>query len=205
MTFLIYGASKGRGDGIGRSVARLLRDRGHGVHGLCRDEAKAREETGFPMEALDIGTPEGAGRLRGLVRELDPDVVWSACGTGHAEPVWEIGEGAVEETIEANVRRNIQFARICSASCLDGGPHLVLTGSVAGLEPAAGASVYAGTKGFVVSFVRGMVAEYARNGNRPKISLLSLPPMRGLGARVVADALEYLGAQSLSMEIHIRR
>ena len=42
MTFLIYGATKGKGSGIGRSVALLLQGKGHKVHGLCRDEAKAR-------------------------------------------------------------------------------------------------------------------------------------------------------------------
>ena len=41
MRFLVYGATRGRGDGIGRSVALALRQRGHEVLALCRDPAKA--------------------------------------------------------------------------------------------------------------------------------------------------------------------
>ena len=105
--------------------------------------------------------------------------------------------------MDANVRNNILFSRICGPSCLDGGPHLVLTGSVAGVVAGTGASVYAGVKGFLVSFVRSMVIEHSKHGHNPKISLLVPPAMRGISLNVIVEALEYLGAQPRSIELHI--
>ena len=203
MTFLIYGATKGKGSGIGRSVALLLQGKGHKVHGLCRDEAKARAESEFPLEALDIRTKEGADRLLELVRTLDPDVIWSACGAGHGEPLWTLPEQAMEEMIDANIRNNILFCKICAPSCIDGGPHLILTASVAGTLVGEGAAVYAGTKGFLTPFVRGQRAEYGRQGHNAKISLLLLHSARLTGLEVIADAVEFIGRQSRAMELLI--
>ena len=54
MRFLIYGATKGRGDGIGHSTALALKARGHEVFGLCRDAEKAAAERDLQLEAVDI-------------------------------------------------------------------------------------------------------------------------------------------------------
>jgi len=203
MKFLIYGATKGRGSGLGRLVAVTLRERGHEVRGLCRDPKKAAEEKNFPLECVALGTEAGRARIKELMREVDPDVVWSACGCGHAEPLWALPEAALEEMIEANVRQNMLLCQTCAPSCLDGGPHLILTGSVAGVLDGEGAAAYAGTKGFLLPFVRAQLREYARQNHRAKISLLLLHSVQRTGVEVVADALEFIGKQSRALELLI--
>lgn len=206
MNYLIYGVTKGRGDGLGRSVALSLLKRGHQVQGLCRNADKATAEKDFPLEAVDVLTETGQKRIKQLIQEVDPDVIWSACGAGYGEPLWSLPEKAIEEMIEANIRNNILFCKTCAPSCLDAGPHLILTGSVAAvLDGVGGAAVYAGSKGFLLPFVRGQRGEYARQGqtHNAKISLLVLPAIRMSGVEVVANAVEFIGGQTRSIELLI--
>jgi len=203
MRFLVYGATRGRGDGIGRFASLALRERGHEVTALCRDKGKAARERELALEALDVYSPSGQARLKELIRELQPDVVWSACGAGYPGPLWSASDEEIAQTIEANVRCNVLFCRACAPSCLDGGPHLILTGSVAGVLEGTGAALYAGTKGFLVPFVRGQRAEYRRQGHNPKISLLLLSSVHATGLEVVVESLELVGRQSVSMEVLI--
>ncbi len=203
MKCLIYGATKGRGDGIGRSVAILLQKRGHEVRGLCRDPQKAGKETEFPIEALDLSTDSGDERLKAIIREFNPDAIWSACGAGFASPLWTMPITEIDQLIDANVRNNVLFSRICAPSCLDGGPHLILTGSIAGVLGETGAAVYSGVKCFLIPFARWQRLEYRRQGHNLKLTVLLLNAVRGTGLEVVADALEFAGRQSRSMEILI--
>ena len=163
MRFLVYGATKGRGDGIGRSVSLALRERGHEVFALCRDPDKVAEERELDLETLDLYSPLGQSRLKELIRDFEPDVIWSACGVGFPDPLWSLGDDEVEQMIEANVRNNVVLCRTCAPSCLDGGPHLILTGSVAGVLEGVGTALYSGVKGFLVPFARGQRAEYRRH------------------------------------------
>ena len=201
MKFLIYGATKGRGDGIGRTVACSLAERGHEVRGLCRDPEKAEKESDFPLEAVELPSAEGQQRIKDLITEFDPDVIWSACGVGYDTPLWQMPDGEIEDLIDANVRNNVLFCCACAPSCLDGGPHLILTGSVASVLKGAGAALYAGVKGFLIPFVRGQRAEYRRQGHKPKISLLMLHSVQLTGVDIVVDAVEFVGKQASSIEM----
>ncbi|MBI4557788.1 MAG: SDR family oxidoreductase [Candidatus Hydrogenedentes bacterium] len=201
MKFLIYGATKGRGDGLRRTVALSLLKKGHDVSGLCRDKTKADAEREFPLQALDLLTEMGPQRVKELIRENDPDVIWSTCGTGYATPLWSMPEAEIEEMLDANIRKTVAFCKICAPSCVNGGPHLVLTGSVVGVLEGVGTSVYSGMKGFLVPFVRGQRNEYKRQGHKPRISLLLLQSVRLTEIDVVVDALEFIGRQSSSLEI----
>lgn len=203
MRFLVYGATRGRGDGIGLSVSLALRQRGHEVFGLCRDPAKAAEESELDLEALDLYSTEGQSRLKQLIIDLEPDVIWSACGTGVPDPLWSIGDDEIEEMIEANVRNNVLLCRTCAPSCLDGGPHLILTGSVAGELEGVGTALYSGVKGFLIPFTRGQRTEYRRQGKNPKLSILLLNSVRNTGMEIVVDAVEFVGRQSHSIELLI--
>jgi short-subunit dehydrogenase len=201
MKFLIYGVTKGRGDGIGRAVALQLQTRGHEVLGLCRDAEKAAKTEDIKVEAIDIGEEPGIDRLKTIIRDFDPDVIWSACGTGASSPLWSTPIPEIDDMLDANVRKNILFSLACAPSCIDGGPHLVLTGSIAGVLSDQGAAVYSGTKGFLQPFVRGQRHEYKRQGYNAKISLLLLNAVRVTGIDIVTDALEFIGRQSRSLEI----
>lgn len=203
MKFLIYGVTKGRGDGIGRAVALQLQTRGHEVWGLCRDREKASATTDIKVEAIDIATDAGTDRLKAIIREFDPDVIWSACGAGVSSPLWATPIQEIDNMIDANVRKSILFSLACAPSCIDGGPHLVLTGSVAGVLSDQGAAVYSGTKGFLQPFARAQRNEYRRQGHNAKISLLLLNAVRATGIEIVTDALEFIGRQSRSLEILI--
>jgi short-subunit dehydrogenase len=203
MKFLIYGATKGRGDGLGQAVALKLLERGHQVWGLCRNPEKTAQQKKFPLEAVDLASEAGQTRIKQLIAEIDPDAIWSACGCGYADPLWTMPSVAIEEMIDANVRNNISFSKTCAPSCLDGGPHLILTGSAVGAVGGPGASVYAGVKGFLSPFVRGQRAEYSRQSHNAKISLLLLHSIGPIGAGVVAEAVEFIGRQPRAMELLI--
>ena len=200
MKFLIYGVTKGRGDGIGRTVALQLQDRGHEIWGLCRDTGKAAATTDIKVEAIDIGTDCGIDRLKEILREFNPDVIWSACGTGSSSPVWVTPMQEIENMIDANIRNILIFCKACAPSCIDGGPHLVLTGSVAAII-AEGAAVYSGTKGFLLPFVRSMRTEFLRQGRKARISTLVLPRMRDLGADAITSTLEFLAMQPRGVDV----
>ena len=203
MRIIVYGATRGRGDGIGHSVALALRERDHEVTALCRNPAKVVDERELDLEALDLYSAEGQRRLKQLMRDVEPDVIWSACGAGIPDPLWSIGDDEIEELIDANVRNNVLLCRTCAPSCLDGGPHLILTGSVAGVLDGVGTALYSGVKGFLIPFVRGQRAEYRRQGHNPKISLLLLNAVRTTGIEIVVDAVEFVGKQSHSTELLI--
>ena len=87
MRIIVYGATKGRGDGIGRSASLALQRRGHEVVALCRNPAKAAEESELDIESLDLYSPSGQSRLKELIRDVEPDVIWSACGAGFPDPL----------------------------------------------------------------------------------------------------------------------
>jgi NADP-dependent 3-hydroxy acid dehydrogenase YdfG len=201
MKFLIYGATKGRGDGMGQTVALALIERGHKVWGVCRDAEKAAKETKFPLQAINLLTEEGQNRIKALIQEIVPDVIWTACGTGFSEPLWTLPMEASDEMIEANIRNNIVFCKTCAPSCLTGGPHLVLTGSVAGVISGSGASVYGGTKAFLTMLARGARKEFQRQGRMSRISVIALPRIRDLGIEAVASTLEFLAGQPRGMEL----
>jgi len=203
MRFLVYGATKGRGDGIGRSVSLALLQRGHEVFAVCRDPAKAAEEHELDIESLDLYSPSGQSRLKELIRDAEPDVIWSACGVGFPDPLWSLGDHEINEMIEANVRNNVVLCRTCAPSCLDGGPHLILTGSVAGALEGVGTALYSGVKGFLIPFARGQRAEYRRQGHNPKLSVLMLNAVRHTGLEIVVDAVEFVGRQGHSIELLI--
>lgn len=203
MRFLVYGATKGRGDGIGQAVALKLLERGHEIWGVCRSAAKAARQGSFPLEAVDLASEAGQKRIKELIGEIDPDAIWSACGSGYGDPLWALPQQIIEEMIDANVRNNILFCKTCAPSCLDGGPHLILTGSLAGAHDGTSAAVYAGAKAFLGGFVRAQRAEYARQNHNAKISLLQLNAVRIVGLEVVADAIEFLGQQPRAMELLI--
>ena len=105
--------------------------------------------------------------------------------------------------IDANVRNNLLFCRTCAPSCLDGGPHLILTGSIAGVMPGIGSAAYAGTKGFLLPFARGQRLEYRQQGHNAKISVLLLPAVRSIGIEAVTNTVEFVAGQSRSVEVLI--
>lgn len=188
---------------MGRQVGACLVSRGHCVLGLCRNPDKACQPAPFPLEAVDIYSGTGSDRLKTLIQEQDPEAIWWAAGTGYGDPFWSMPDQFIQEMIEANIRNLVYFCRLCAPSCLDGGPQLILTGSIAGIRDGVGAALYAGVKGFVIPFVRGQLNEYARQGHHAKISVLALQASQVTGIDFIADAVEYLGRQPRAIELVI--
>lgn len=203
MKFIIYGATHGIGDGLGRQVGSHLIERGHQVLGLCRSPEKALQPSPFPLEAVDILSEAGSNRIKALINEQSPDAIWWAAGVGYGDPFWIMPDSAIDDMIESNVLNLARFCRTCAPSCLDGGPHLILTGSIAGVVDGVGAALYAGLKGFLIPFVRGQQNEYSRQGHNPKLSVLALQASRITGTKIIADAVEFIGRQSRAIEILI--
>ncbi len=204
LKYLVYGATHGRGSGIGATVSGILLDRGHEILGLCRSQEKAASAAPFPLETLDMHSPNSEECLKGFLHDWNPDVIWFACGAGFDAPIWEMSDDDIDVTLDANVRVAARFCRACAPSCIDGGPHLILTGSIAGMVNGAGSSFYSGTKAFLVPFSRAQCREFAAHGKQAKVSVLAFNSVQVVGMEAIADALEFIGRQARPVEVLIR-
>jgi 3-oxoacyl-[acyl-carrier protein] reductase len=168
---LITGASTG----IGAAVARAFGSQGArvGVHYNASGEAAqavARdiEAAGGRATALQADV-RNAAALRALVTEFAEaegglDVLINNAGGTHGRtPIEEIDDAHYDRLVDLN-QRSVFVASQAAVPYLRaaGGGAIINTSSIAALSGGSGGlAVYAGTKGFVVSFTRSLAKELA--------------------------------------------
>ena len=167
----------GAGSGIGRSLTRLLAERGAQVHLADRDapavEAGAREvrEAGGRATAhvVDVANAAAVHRLADAVFADGPvDLLCNNAGIGHAGAVVDTPLEDWQRLLEVNVMGVVHgLHAFLPRLVAQGRPaHVVNTASVAGLVPIPGLVPYATTKAAVVGLSRALDAELAPTGVR---------------------------------------
>ena len=157
--------------GIGLAGARRLAAEGGSVVLTGTDEqrlAAAREELpGAEVVADDASRPESGEVLGEVVDRLNGglDGLWLNAGYADVSDVDEVDAEFFDRMVRANVRGPVlQLARL--AGRLNDGASVVVTSSTATYEGAAFASVYAATKGALVSLARSWATSLAPRGIR---------------------------------------
>jgi len=153
MKALVTGAASG----IGRAIAERLASDGYDV--VRADIVPA--EGGL---RLDVSDPEDWRRVAAGLERLDVACLNAGVVTGTGD-LAEMSDEQYRRTVGVNVD-GVVFGLRALLPVLerDGGGRIVVTASLAGLMPAENDPVYAGTKHFLVGFVRSVAPQLAARG-----------------------------------------
>jgi NADP-dependent 3-hydroxy acid dehydrogenase YdfG len=144
-TALVTGASSGIGAATARSLAAVGFEVVAAARRLERLEELAREIGGRAMR-LDVTDPNSIAELAEALPELSV-LVNNAGGALGVEPVAEADEGKWGAMYETNVMGVMRVTKaVLPALERDGGGHIVVLGSVAGVEVYPGGGGYAAAK-----------------------------------------------------------
>jgi NADP-dependent 3-hydroxy acid dehydrogenase YdfG len=142
---LVTGASSGIGEATVRSLAEAGFDVVAAARRLERCEAVAREVGGRAL-ALDVADPDSVAQLAETIPEASV-VVNSAGGALGLEPVAEADEENWRRMYETNVMGVMRVTRtLLPALERSGDGHIVVIGSVAGVEVYPGGAGYTAAK-----------------------------------------------------------
>lgn len=141
---LVTGASSG----IGAAIARTLAAHGLEVHALARRGDRLRglaAETGCVPHRVDLRDRMATEAVLG---GIPVDVLINSAGVSlDRGPLHEADPSAIDEMVETNLRAVLHVTRTVVAGMVARGwGHVVFIGSVAGLYPMPGSSVYSATK-----------------------------------------------------------
>ena len=157
-TALVTGASSG----IGAATVRALAGAGYRTVAAARRLERCRElatEVGGEAMALDVTDPASVEALAEALPEVDV-VVHSAGGALGLEPVAEADEAKWLEMFETNVLGVERVTKaLLPALERGGGGHIVVIGSVAGVEVYPGGAGYTAAKHAVNALTRTLRLE----------------------------------------------
>lgn len=170
-TALITGASTG----IGAAYAERLAHRGHDLVLVARDKARLdalaarlRDETGVAVEVLqaDLTQPNDLIAVETRLSE-DPRIVILVNNAGIAQTgsFVEQTSDSISRMITLNVTALTQLAGAIAPRLIQAGEGAIINiGSVVGLAPEYGMSVYGATKAFVLFLSQGLSHELSPKG-----------------------------------------
>lgn len=167
----------GASGGIGRLVVRRLLDKGHTVIATdvhAPDPTLWPNATGLHCAALDVRSRADWERvLHELVGPLGGvDVMIHLAAVQTAALVADITDEQIDHHIDINLKGGILGARIVTdAMRTQGRGHFVMVGSLAGISPIPGMSLYAASKFGLRGFTLSLLHELA--GSPVKVSLVS--------------------------------
>lgn len=152
--------------GIGAAGARRLVDEGAEVFVTGRRIPGGERHPSMRFIQNDASDPEGGRKLlESLPSEVMLDGLWLNAGFADVASVEEADAQFFDRMMNVNVRGPLlQLAALCSR--LKEGASVVVTSSTAAYEGAAMASVYAATKGALLSLCRCWASALARRGVR---------------------------------------
>jgi 3-oxoacyl-[acyl-carrier protein] reductase len=166
---LVTGGSRG----LGLAVCRQLLAEGHGVvtcsrklaselSGLLQTHPDRLEH--HLVDFAQLGAVAALAKSARLLEGVDGFVANAAIG---AEGLLTLtSEAALRECVEVNLVATMLLAREVVKGMLARGGSLVFVSSVAARTGLAGLSVYAATKGALVSFSRALAREYGQRSIR---------------------------------------
>ena len=151
----------GASSGIGAATVRGLAAAGFHTIAAARRLERCRElaaEVGGEAVELDVTDPGSAEALAGALDEVDV-VVHSAGGALGLEPVAEADESKWREMFETNVLGVERVTKALLPALERGGGHIVVIGSVAGVEVYPGGAGYTAAKHAVNALCRTLRLE----------------------------------------------
>ena len=155
---LVTGASSG----IGAAAVRALAEAGFHTIAAARRVERCRElaaEVGGEAAQLDVTDPDSVGALAASLDEVDV-IVHSAGGALGLEPVAEADEAKWLEMFETNVLGVERVTKALLPALERGrGGHILVIGSVAGVEVYPGGAGYTAAKHAVNALVRTLRLE----------------------------------------------
>ena len=171
----------GAGSGIGRSLARLLAQRGATVHVVDIDAAAAeavaqevRTAGGTAVaHTVNVADVDAVGRLATRVLRDGPlDLLFNNAGIGHAGAVADTTLEDWRRLVDVNVMGVVHglHAFLPHLLAQDRPSHIVNTASMAGLVPSPGLAPYSMTKAAVVGLTEALDVELA--GTPVRVSAL---------------------------------
>jgi NAD(P)-dependent dehydrogenase (short-subunit alcohol dehydrogenase family) len=214
----------GAGSGIGRSIARLLAQRGATVHVVDLDGASAEAVAGeiraaggdavaHTVDVADAG--QVAALAEGVFAAGPVDLLFNNAGIGHA--------GALVETTLEDWRRLIDVNLMGVVHGLDAflgrllaqdrPAHIVNTASMAGLVPAAGLGAYSATKAAVVGLTEALDIELIGTPVRVSVlcpgvidtAIIGTSTMRGTYADSRTRTAEFYAKRGTSPDVVARQ
>ncbi|MCQ2996403.1 SDR family oxidoreductase [Pseudomonas quasicaspiana] len=170
-TVLITGASSG----IGAIYAKRFASRGHDLVLVARDKARLdtlalqlREQSGVAVEVLQADLTQSAD-LSALEARLREDaqigILINNAGMAQSGGIVQQGADAIEKLITLNVTAVTRLAAAVAPRFAQSGTgSIVNIGSVVGLAPEFGMTVYGATKAFVLFLSQGLNLELSPSG-----------------------------------------
>ncbi|QOF76450.1 SDR family NAD(P)-dependent oxidoreductase [Variovorax sp. 38R] len=170
-TVLITGASTG----IGAIYADRFARRGHGLVLVARDKtrletlaARLREETGVAVDILaaDLTQPGDLATVEVRLREdARIDTLINNAGAALSGPFIDQPTDDVARLIALNTTSLVRLSSAIAPRLVKAGKGAIVNiGSVVGLAPEFGMSVYGATKAFVIFLSQGLSLELAPKG-----------------------------------------
>ena len=159
----------GGGSGIGRAIVERLARDGAEVVVVDVDEVAAQREAravGGRSAAADVADPAEWDRLVGTLPPLDIACLNAGVVTGERD-VDDLSDEAYRRIMGVNVD-GVVFGLRALLPALEraGGGDVIVTASLAGLTPVAQDPIYAGTKHFLIGFVRSAAPQLEERGVR---------------------------------------
>ena len=165
-TALITGASRG----IGRAIAWRLAQEGADIIVHYKERREAAETLAQEISVLgrratllgfDVG--DSAAMRAALAPVASLDILVNNAGWGTFGPLSEVTEANFDAIFQVNVRGLFFLTQTAAAKMKDGGRIVNISSGITRVN-AAGASVYAGSKGAVEAFTRCWAAELGPRG-----------------------------------------
>ncbi|GAA1967429.1 SDR family oxidoreductase [Nocardioides panacihumi] len=154
----------GAGSGIGRDLARRLRDRGDELWLVVRDAARVADE--FPdAHVLEADLTDGTA-IAGLRLPDRLDSVVHVAGMVELGPVADLDEAAWTGQLAVNLVAPALLTRAALPALRAAGGTVVLVNSGAGLRASPGWSAYAASKFGLRALADALRAEERENGVR---------------------------------------
>jgi NADP-dependent 3-hydroxy acid dehydrogenase YdfG len=162
---LVTGASSGIGTATVRALAAAGFDTVAAARRLERCEELAREVGGRALR-LDVADPESVEALAGELANVDV-IVHSAGGALGLDPVAEANEEGWRAMYESNVLGVMRVTKaLLPALRASDGAHIVIIGSLAGVEVYEGGAGYTAAKHAVNALARTLRLEHLADGIR---------------------------------------